>query len=480
MAVSNGLKPIESGATGFQKVVYSTSSNLNDNKLLYTYANKTEISTPYGNLFKSFNFPITNAETSRFLSQYQGKALNYLNVDEIVVVEIPKGEYGELIDGKTFQLTLPVTLNSVETATTVYGTYFGYNGEGAVATNFIGRNLNTQLSEKNKNHFGFDPTDLNGYNTNVTFLYCNDVINGRPKNKGDEATVLTATTFTLNNSLTNKYTLSTVTFSSNDSVKVEVTSSVNISDVVVEVDGFQIFGPNSTSNSSNSSWVTITPQSINSVNPKVYQVGSTTTSKDITITIKQKQQSNNLSWDVWSATNKFPSLEYDERKKIYAAYDGVRINGSFIQDSYDKPVGILYQDKGFAVITDPELVQGFRYSAGTSSGFNAIPSGNTYSGNENFAKIYFTSNTISNSQFDSITTEFVQNITCLALPNEFVSTTNSTYEGAYAENASEKPVFITSIGLYNEAGDLIGIGKLSEPVKKLPNTIIPFNIRLVI
>ena len=210
----------------------------------------------------------------------------------------------------------------------------------------------------------------------------------------------------------------------------------------------------------------------------MYQLGNTTAAKEITITIKQ-QVNDDLSWDVWSPTNKFPTIEGDETKKIYAAYDGVKLNGSFVP-SYDKPVGILYQDKGFAIITDPELVGGFRYSSGTSSGFNTIPSGSPYNSGINFAKIYFTGTSISNSQFESITTEFVQNIICIANANEFVSTTNSTYDGAYAENATEKPVFITSIGLYNAAGDLIGIGKLSEPVKKLPNTIVPFNIRLVI
>ena len=92
MAVSNGLKPIESAATGFQKIVYPSSSNLNGNKLLYTYAEKTKLTTPYGNLFKSFNFPITNLETERFLAEYGPTALSYLNVDKIVVVEIPKGE----------------------------------------------------------------------------------------------------------------------------------------------------------------------------------------------------------------------------------------------------------------------------------------------------------------------------------------------------------------------------------------------------
>ena len=113
MAVTTGLKEIASSGAGFQREIYSSSSSLNGNKLLYTYAKKDEIATPYGNLFRSFNFPITNDEIAAYNSEYTNTALEHLNKNEIIVVEIPKGQYGELIDGKTFKLTLPVTLNSV-------------------------------------------------------------------------------------------------------------------------------------------------------------------------------------------------------------------------------------------------------------------------------------------------------------------------------------------------------------------------------
>jgi hypothetical protein len=69
---------------------------------------------------------------------------------------------------------------------------------------------------------------------------------------------------------------------------------------------------------------------------------------------------------------------------------------------------------------------------------------------------------------------------CIAGLNEFSTTTNSTFKDAYDENASEKPVFITTIGLYNANKELIGIGKLTEPVKKTEGNVIPFSIKLVI
>jgi len=466
MAAQDGLKEIVSSG-GFQKVPYRNSSSLSGNKLLYTYAEKLNTSTPYANLFKSFNFPITSAELNEYYNTYNSTALKDLNVDSIIVIEIPKGEYGELIDGKTFKLTLPVTLNSVETATTVYGTYFGFDGTPSTST-FIGNKLNSRYSEKRKNYFGFEPTADNDFNTNVTFLYSNDI--AVPKDKGTEITILTSTTVTVTGDASNKYDFSTVILNTDDEVYIEYTPPTGVDNVKFTV-GEAVINKNS--------WFPINTPGITSLTLKAHLDNPVSNdSKTFTIVVKVRQLSNNLLWDVWSKTNQFPSVLGDESKKIYASYDGVT-DGATAYPAFDKPVGILYQDKGFAVITDPTLVANFRYTAGTSSGFNGINSGLTYSGDKNFAKIYFTNTSISNSQFDSITTEFVQNIICLAGPNEFASTTNSTYEGAYLAG-EEAPTFITSIGLYNAAGELIGIGKLSEPVKKLPSTVIPFNIRLVV
>jgi hypothetical protein len=469
MAVTtDGLKEVLTSG-GFQKIPYRNSSSLSGNELLYTYASKTKTSTPYANLFKSFNFPITQEELNEYFNLYNDTALKHLNVSEIVVVEIPKGKYGELIDGKTFKLTFPVTLNSVATSTTVYGTYFGFDGQASTNT-FLGNELNKRYTEKIKNYFGFEPTVDNGYQTNVTFLYSNNI--AIPQDKGTEITILTSTTVTVTGNASNKYNFSTVILNTNDEVKIEYTLLTQGFDNVAFTVGDVTIDKNS--------WFPINTPGISSLSLKAHLIDPLANdSKTFTIEVKVRQLSNNLLWNVWSSTNQFPIVLGDESKKIYASYNGVLKSATdpTIYPDYDKPVGILYQDKGFAVITDPTLVAGFRYTAGTSSGFNSIASGLSYSGNIDFAKIYFTSN--SNCEFDSITTEFVQSISCIAGPNEFGETTNSTYQGAYIAG-EDAPTFITSIGLYNQAGELIGIGKLSEPVKKLPSTIIPFNIRLIV
>jgi hypothetical protein len=460
---SDGLKEILSQGQGFGVSAPSTTSSLSGNELLYTYANSKDMTKPYGNLFKSFNFPITIDETNQFNNTYGLTALGNLNTTKIIVVEIPKGKYGELIDGKTFQLTIPVVLNSVATATTLYGTYFGFSG---TSTNYLG-NLNTKFSEQNTyaKEFGLVPSTGNNYNSNVTFLYSNDI--QRPLNPNTTDSIILSSAITLTTNNTTRLTLTGVTLNTGDIINVIVTKQDNTTlpnTIKITIGSQPLIIQSVNSN------FELVQGNISGLSPIIWDDVPNSTTQNIQITITKKNTTN-LSWDVWSSNNKFPNNQNSSNGKMYAIYGGT---------TPDKPVGILYNDKGIVVITNPNLVDGFRYSAGTSSGYNGISSGSTYNGDKNFAKIYFTSSSLSQSTFNSITTEFVQNIMCIADLNEFNTTKNSTFVGAYDENATEKPVFITTIGLYNAAKELIGIGKLSEPVKKTESNIIPFSIKLVI
>jgi hypothetical protein len=473
-------KPIESGGGNFQKTILRNSHSINNNNILYTYANLEDTTRPYGNLFKSFNFPITTQETNAYNSTYAGTALKELNKTKIVVAEIAKGSYGELIDGKTFVITVPVIVNGVPTGVTCYGTYFGYEGtQGTTYLNLPPNNtLNTQLSERNDyaKQFGIQPNSLNGFNSNVTFLFTNDLGSTyKPQIVAGSSTVITSS-ITLNsgsvNTSSNPYVLSGATFGTNDSIKV----SVQRTDTNTSITGIKIKIGNNTFLIPNSSEFTpINEPGLSGENIKIYDEDTGAIAKNLSITVQQSSFNTSVSWSKYTNTNKFPSNTSTYSGKRYAIYN--KVGGNLVSD---RPVGILYQDKGIAVFTDSTIVNNFNYTAGTSSGFNGITSGLPYNSDTNFAKIYFTSSTVSSANYDSITTEFVQNIICVAGKNEFFGSTNSTYNGAYEQDASEKPVFITSIGLYNASGELIGIGKLSEPIKKLPETYIPFNIKLVI
>jgi hypothetical protein len=470
-------KTSDSASLGFQKTVTTTDSSLNSG-VLFTYANLDTLTTPYGNLFKSLRLPITTDEITTFTNTHKDSAISYLNTREIIVAEIPKGQYGELIDGKTFALKIPVTLNGVASSTTVYGSYFGFNGKSGQNITF-NKTLNTDLCER-QNYLG--DLGASSSNSNITFLYSNEI--QKPTGSRNVEVALEQTVISLNKSATtlaNAYVFNTVSASTGDIIYFEISvdtvirgSSTSVNDVAITVGS-------GTQNITKNDVTVITTANISNSPIKMYftNINPTTTSLSIKIS---KVTSSSLSWDRWTTSNKFPKTENDfTTGKKYASYDGFYINfptaTKFVK-SYDKPVGILYNDKGLAVITDSTLVSGFRYSAGTSSGYNGITSGSSYSGDKNFAKIYFTGTSLSQADYKSVTTEFVQNVMCIAMPNEFFYTNNSTYPDAYDENVTNRPTFITSVGLYNKFGELIGIGKMSEPVKKETSGIIPFNVKL--
>jgi hypothetical protein len=462
---------------GFEKAVTTTNSTL-DSQVLFTYANLDNTSTPYGNLFKSLRLPITDSEISNYTNLFNNTALSYLSTRQVIVAEIPKGQYGELIDGKTFSLKIPVMLGGVASSTTVYGSYFGYNGKSGETITFNDR-LNYDFCEKQSyvSDLGAAPSP----NSNITFLYSNEI--QKPIGSRTPTVVLESTQISLasNRTQINPY-LFTISASTNDIIFFEIfqventRESISVNDIGVQV------GSNSFVQIVKQNDITVlTTPSITNSPIRMYHTGANPPTKQVIVKIS-KVNIGNLSWDAYTSSNKFPTNENnDSSGKRYAFFDGFSLTfGTKTQfiSSYDKPVGILYNDKGIAIITDSTLVSGFRYSAGTSSGYNGLASGVTYNGDTNFAKIYFTSTTLSQTSYKSITTEFIQNVMCIAAPNEYFYTNNSTYSNSYDESISSKPTFITSIGLYNKRGELIGVGKMSEPVKKEKSSIIPFNVKL--
>jgi hypothetical protein len=466
----------DTASLGFQTDITTTETTLNE-QVLFTYANLDTISTPYGNLFKSLRLPITDTETSGFLNLFNNTALSSLNTRKVIVAEIPKGQYGELIDGKTFKLKIPVMLGGVASSTTVYGTYFGYDGKKGETVTFK-TGLNNDFFEKQRYLSSLASTQEN---PNITFLYSNEIKRPIGSKNIEEALPQQTISLASNKGQTNPY-LFTVSASTNDIIFFEISQSggrdttTNVTNI-----GIQVGSGGFVQNINLNDITVITTPSITDQPIKIFHTGLNPATKSLIVRI-YKVNIGNLSWNQYTNSNKFPKNETDESSgKRYAFFDGYNLTfgttTKFI-NNYDQPVGILYNDKGLAVITDSNLVDGFRYSAATSSGYNGISSGNAYTGDENFAKIYFTGTTLCEANYKSITTEIVQNVMCIAMPNEFFYTNNSTYPNSYDESITNKPVFITSVGLYNIKGDLIGVGKLSEPIKKETSSIVPFNIKL--
>ncbi len=347
------FKLIEGNNTeSFQKKqIMSGTVSISEEKLKWTFADRTDTSVrPQGNLFASFNLPITQSQKNRFLSggTFADTALEVFNVDKIIVAEIPKNEYGELIDGKSFEISFPYYASGTTlTQATCYASFFANT-----------RISNRSLSDPNEfsANFGIRVTESNDFNSNIAYLFADDI---KPP-----------------------------------------------------------------------------------VNP------------------------NFTTWE--SSTKRFESTVGTTIPP--AVFRGV---------DYDKPIGIVYLDKGFAVITEPEFVENFAFDQALSSGFDNIPAGDPYTGGQEFTQIYFSATT-TYAQYRSITTEYVQNIVCVALPDEFNISNNPTWREASESigDGEQLPVKITEIGLYNEREELIAIAKTSEPLFKDSSTVLTFRIEL--
>lgn len=158
--------------------------------------------------------------------------------------------------------------------------------------------------------------------------------------------------------------------------------------------------------------------------------------------------------------------------------------------NYDIPCGFAVLDRGFMVITHPQIVENFAWTSGLTQ------DGNQYIEDPDVSTktdIYFTGNSYSNNSsegalltFQDIDTSFNMTSVCIALPQQFYISNNPTWdkEKAISQlNGQEgfvnfDSVYISEIGLYNAFGELIAVGKLSEPVEKTYVNAITFEVNL--
>jgi len=355
-------KTIETGSGQFQKsLIILSPTNLSGQYLNFTLADRTDLSGRFfGNLFSSFNLPITVDQLQNFSTgTFANTAFQYLNQDKVIIVEIPKNSYGEMVDGKSVALTVPTSGGSIS----MYSTFFK-NSILDTAGNQIYSDPNQQSSQFGQTYNTLELPGqaglinaISGYSSNVAYLFSDSI--QRPENN------------------------------------------------------------------SNYSWATSSNYFRTQTNLPTGVVGS-----------------------------KFAAN--------YSSADGTVV---------DIPVGIVYLDKGFAVITDPTIVGSFSYS----SGFNS--DGSAYSGGAAFTNIHFASG--STLTFQSFNTEFIQHAVCIALPNEFYQSTNPTFVEAFgADNLNNNPVAVTEIGLYNANYELIAIAKVNTPLAKTKSSVLSFDIQI--
>ena len=120
------------------------------------------------------------------------------------------------------------------------------------------------------------------------------------------------------------------------------------------------------------------------------------------------------------------------------------------------PVGNLFYDNGFAVITHPKYVDVFN-----GGKLNTLKYKNTHLITENEYQC-----TVNEEEF-----EFTTNAT--ARKN---SSTFNNEVADFTTGSAFKP-YVTTVGLYNDNGELLVVGKLGQPIKASSETETTFVIR---
>jgi hypothetical protein len=155
----------------------------------------------------------------------------------------------------------------------------------------------------------------------------------------------------------------------------------------------------------------------------------------------------------------------------------------------DNPAGLIYYQAGVVVITSSVFIKSTAPKSGLLEAATCkwdeddVPFYEALSGStiEKLADGF--RNRIHNISFNN-TTELNSTIYfCRANHNEFNYSSNPTYLSGsrifVKENSLDTPVsYLTTIGLYSADSELLAVAKLSEPLKKDPNTELTLRVRL--
>jgi hypothetical protein len=146
----------------------------------------------------------------------------------------------------------------------------------------------------------------------------------------------------------------------------------------------------------------------------------------------------------------------------------------------DSGVGLIYYQAGVAVFT------GSIFDGGTDSLGPGVSSG-SYDSLATGSNVDAMADAIRNRLVDidfNNTVELNSTIYfCRANHNEFNYSANPTYLSSsqirVKNTTSDNPVsYITTVGLYSSDNELLAVAKLSEPLKKDPNTELTIRVRL--
>ncbi|MFA5066834.1 MAG: hypothetical protein WC466_02130 [Candidatus Izemoplasmatales bacterium] len=159
---------------------------------------------------------------------------------------------------------------------------------------------------------------------------------------------------------------------------------------------------------------------------------------------------------------------------------------------YDVPVGFACLDKGYIVLTHPNIIDNIPWTSGSTSyvggyadataGENVIIGSNA-GASSGTSQIVFTSGT-STLTYEDISIRYLTSVVCIGMPGEFFISKNPTWP--LAQNLSEinngttnfDSIYVTQIGLYNVHEQLIAVAKLDRPIEKTYDGLISFSLEI--
>lgn len=165
-----------------------------------------------------------------------------------------------------------------------------------------------------------------------------------------------------------------------------------------------------------------------------------------------------LSGATWSDPEQY-AIYSDDREVPKC---DVVTGGTFV----DKCVGIAYLDKGFIVLTHPDIIAGFDFTAAKN-----VSDGTAYGGGQDFQGIYLDNSTL---KFRSFANSYLQSLNYIIQQNEFNRSSNPTFD-----TNTNNSLFITEFGAYNSNQELLAIIKFDTPIEKVPEvTNIPISLKI--
>lgn len=185
----------------------------------------------------------------------------------------------------------------------------------------------------------------------------------------------------------------------------------------------------------------------------------------------------------WSSVKQAISVTQAYPRSVASASNGY---------NYDIPVGFVSLDKGYIILTHPEIVNNIPWTSGSTtytpgigqaSAGEHIINGSNAGATSGTTNIVFTSST-STLRYEDISIRYLTSITCIAKVGQFYLSNNPTWP--MTDNLNEQqaggtgfdPIHVSQIGLYNDVNELIAVAKLDRPIEKTYDNSIVFTLEI--